>query len=142
MRAVALVLLSLALPCTAFAQRILDRPEGIVETHRDVEVELVHGMALVTTRIGVRNDTDTPREVKVRVPAPAGALAGLRVCSGRACRDGAPSNAGAYEVARVGRAFSPEPVALARVYGRWRMDVVDVEVAPVVRGRDFEITVQ
>ena len=142
MRAVALVLLSLAIPCTAFAQRIEERPEGIVETHRDVDVELVHGMALVTTRIGLRNDSGTPREVRVRVPAPAGALVGLRVCSGRTCRDGAPRDSSAYEVARVGRAFSPEPIAFARMLRGSRMHELEVEAAPVVRGRDFEITVR
>jgi hypothetical protein len=142
MRSVVLVLLSLALPSLALAQRIDERPEGIVETHRDVDVELVHGMALVTTRIGLRSESGTPREVRVRVPAPAGALVGLRVCSGRTCRDGAPRDSSAYEVGRVGRAFSPEPVAIARMVRGWRMDELEVEAAPVVRGRDFEITVR
>lgn len=118
----------------------------IVETARTVDVVLRHGMALVTTRVVLENDSDRPAETAFFIEtAPDAGLVGLRVCSANECRDGQPAAVtGIYEAARHGRNFSPRPVAMASITrGRFRRTRgISISAAPVVRGRTFEIEVR
>lgn len=106
-------------------------------------MELRDGMALVTTRLVLQSE-HVPAEARILVPTSASAgLASLRVCSRGVCRHGRPPQVEAvYETARVGRRFSPIPIASASQASRWESGGIHVEVAPIVPGHPFEVTLR
>lgn len=131
-------------PSVASAQTLVEPPEGLFVTSREIAVELRDGLALVTHRVELESQGRRPREAHLRVPIPVGAgLASLEVCSGERCRSGVATGVGGvYEAARRGRRASLDPVAIAAIRHQAYRRGLFVEAAPIVAGRPFTITVR
>lgn len=129
-------------PAVASAQTLVEPPVGLFIESRAIEVELRHGLALVTTRVSLRSERGYAAEVQLRVPVSSDAgLAGLEVCSGERCRRGVPATVpGVYEAARRGRRPSPEPIGIATIRDRGHGRHIAVEVAPVAADAPFTVT--
>jgi hypothetical protein len=133
-------------PYRAQAGEVVTAVAAVREQEHKTAVDIVHGLAVVTTTMRFVSSSEKPAEVRYRLAVPTDAgLQSLTVCNSNGCRTGLvdrPNELSLYDDALLSRGPKPIlPIARAAHQQDARGHAIALLAAPVYKGSDLTVTI-